>query len=242
MVRAFVVSVSILLFTASAAATPASTPAQLEEQQALQAVMDAAMAQLMERGPKQESWSQGGVDVYQLMRASPGGTKQNYLLSIDKDGERDISIVDAEKADLYLPKGWKLVLKEGETQAHGPSINLTLAPVDGPFFLAGWDKMRRVGDGFCSDGGLGAELYDAPGQAEPELPRGLIPTMFVSMVKHLKDKVLCWRFDPDGDGFKVTYFMEDGSTLPAMNEYGERVTIVPAGSIDQLLKKAGSQD
>lgn len=243
MVRAFSVSASIFLMATSAAAIPADDPAQIEDHQALQTAMDSAMAQLMEPGPKQDGWNKGGVDVYGLVQTAPGGTRQNYLLSIDKEGERDITVVDADKTDNYLPKSWKLVLKEGETQAHGASINLTMAPVDGPFFLAGWDNRRRVGDAFCSDGAHGAELYEASDEtAQPEIPRVLIPTMFASIVKHLKDKVLCWRFDRQGEEFKVTYFLEDGTTLPAMSAYEERVTIVPASSIGKLLKKEEVQN
>lgn len=243
MVRVLSFSCACLMLAGSAAAVPSTDRVELEQQQALQEALDSATAQLMAPGPKLDNWNKGGVDIYRLLRTAPGGVSQNYLLSTDRDGERDITVIDTEKTANYVPKSWNPVLREGTTQAHGPSINLTLAPIDGPFFLAGWDKRRQVGDAFCSDGGMGAELYEAAGHhTEPELPRVLIPTMFVGMVKQLKDKVVCWRFDPDGAEYKVTYFLEDGSTLPAMNAYEERVRIVAAGPVDKLIEKVEAQD
>jgi hypothetical protein len=237
MVRIFIFSASLLLLAGPASATPSDDPSQLEQHQAFQAVMDEAMAEFMRPGPKQEGWDKGGVDIYRILDSDPGGRRQNYLLSIDKDGDRDITVVDADASGTYVPKSWTLVLREGQAQRQG-AANLTLGNLDGTFYIVGWDKERRHGDAFCSAGGLGGELYEASGEAAPpEIPRSMIPAVFSATVTRLKDASMCWRFDRHGDGFRVTYFLEDGSTLPTLNSFEERVTIVPASVIEELLKK-----
>lgn len=239
MVRALGFSASILVLAGAATATPSNDPAYSEQNQAIQAAMDAAMAELMRPGPRQDGWDKGGVDIYGLAESAPGGTAANYLLEVDREGERSVVIIHAEDPGRHIPERWKSLLHAGSSKEPAGAHVLTFARIDGPFYLAGWENFRRVGDAFCSLGNIGGELYESADQAiETELPRAMIPAIFLATAKRLEEQPMCWRYDRDGDGFKVTYFLEDGRTLPGLNEYKERVTLVPAGPIDQLLKAA----
>lgn len=235
MVRVPTFSLVIMLFAGSAMATPDNEISTIEQQQALQAAMDSAFAKMMEPGPKQDGWDKGGIDIFKLVAEEPGGSKQNYLLTVDKDGERSVTVVGAGALAPYVPMSWSAVLHAGISQQPDQSDNLTLTGVDGPFYLAGWDAQRKVEDAFCSTGRMGGFLYEAQTDKKGEVPREFVPIIFNSFVKRLQDQSLCWRYDRQGDGFRTTYFLEDGRTLPALNAYQERVTIIKASSIEALL-------
>lgn len=204
--------------------------------------METVSAQLLKPGPVRGDWRSGGVDIYALLETAPGGTAKNYLLSIDKDGERSIEAVSVAKSAMPAPARWRPVIQSGAAQ---PAVaTLTILHLSGPYFMIGWDGERqRVGDAFCNGGISGAQLYSDPDiTADAELPAHLVPTVFNSMVRRFKDVKLCWRYDRQGDGYAVFYFLEDGRTLPGMDQAAERVTIVPAAPLQDLLLPDAGQD
>lgn len=235
MVRAFGLSSVFLLLSAPAMAAPAHNPEQLEMEQAIQEAADAAMTEMFQPGPAQPGWDKGGVDIYQLLESQAGGLSGSYLLTIDKDGDRSVRIVGANKLGDLVPKQWKPVMRAGTGQLPPVPEILEFAGLDGPFYVAGWESHRRVGDAFCSHGKMSVGLYQTSGEIAGEIPAELIPAFFNAIVTRIESQQLCWRYDRDGDAYKVTYFLEDGRTLPEMNEYSERATIVPAASIETLL-------
>src|SRR5688500_11480196 len=106
-------SASILLIGGSATATPTDGAATLSQDQAVEAIMDAAMAQLMQPGPKREDWSKGGVDLHSMAEAAPGGSARNFILSIDKDGDATVTISGATDAKAFIPGDWEPVYRAG---------------------------------------------------------------------------------------------------------------------------------
>lgn len=231
----FGISVSILIFASSAMATPSNDAADLELQKAFQEGMDAAIAEMMAPGPRQEGWDKGGIDLFQLVESAPGGARQNYLLSIDKDGEKNVTIVRAGELGPFVPGNWKAVLHAGNSKQPEPQDDLTFGAVDGPFYLAGWDSKRKVNDAFCSSGRMGGHLYEGSAGKVAEVPASLVPLLFNAMVRRLQDETLCWRFDRDGDSYRTSYFLEDGRSLPALNAYEEKVMIVRSAPVEELL-------
>ena len=235
--RAFVLSVSLLLHAGAATAVPTVDPAQVEQHQALAEVMDAAMAQLTRPGPKQEGWDRGGIDIRTLIEAAPGGSRNNYLLEVDKDGDRGVTIFSGGDPARLVPAGWSIILHSGPSKKPQEADTLTFFHLDGPYFVTGWESRRRVGDAFCS-GQMGGYLYNSADQSKKgEIPTELVPMVFQGMVARFEKQPICWRYDRDGDGFRMSHFLEDGRTLPALNEMGSKLTIVRAGPIEELLAK-----
>lgn len=235
MVRAFRFPTFFLLLAGVATATPSGETA-VNEQKAIEEAMDLAMAEMFRPGLVQDGWDRGGVDVYKIVESMPGGSTGNFLLTVDNEGERSVEIVRARDRSALIPRDWKSVIRAGSAQTGSDADILAIMQLDGAFVIAGWESHRRVGDAFCSNGNIGAELYETNETAETEIPRELIPSVFHATIKHLESRTMCWRFDRDGDGFKITYFLEDGRMLPAFNSSSERVTIVAARPISELLK------
>lgn len=241
MVRMLGTFASVILIAGSATATPSDDATQIEQTGEFQAAMDAAMAERMTPGPKQEGWNKGGVDIYRLVEAAPGGIAANHLLSVDKDGQRGVTIIRPRDLADVVPEHWKVIMHAGSSKELTGADTLVVGNIDGPFHFVGWENHRRVEDAFCSAGNIGGKLYEAAGQAaESKLPRDMVPSIFQAMASHLEKRPMCWRYDRHGEGFRISYFLEDGRTLPQLNESEDQVTIVRAAPIEQLLAKAAA--
>jgi hypothetical protein len=236
MSRALLFSASILLLGGSATAAPTDNPAALSQDQASQAILDMAMAQIMRPGPKREDWNKGGADLHSIAQAAPGGSTRNFILSIDKDGDRSLMISGATDPSGFVPADWHPVYRTGSGVSGGEPTDVTFGHLDGQSYFAGMQARKRVGDAYCSTGGMVGVLYKNPKPSTPsELPKGAAEALYSMMVKRLEKQTICWRYDPDGDSYKVSHYLEDGQSLPALDEAGFRVRLVPAAPVDQLL-------
>ena len=226
---------SLLLVSSFAVATPTQDQVLIEQQLALQAAMDEISAELLKPGPKREGWDKGGVDLYQLVEAAPGGATRNYLLGIDKDGERTITIVGARDLSL-IPKQWQTITSAGSSTDVANSHSLSIGKLEGKYYIVGWDNVRRVGNAFCSTGSIGGKLYERPDTGVPgEMPPEMMPAFFAATVQMLEKRPFCWRYDRVGDRYRTSYFLEDGRTLPMLDGTDEMTVIVPARSVETLL-------
>ncbi len=237
MSRTLLFSASILLIGGSATATPTDGAAALSQDQAAEAIMDAAMAHLMQPGPKREDWSKGGIHLLSMAEAAPGGSARNFILSTDKDGDATVTILGATDAKAYIPADWEPVYRAGSGVSGGEPPDVTLGHLDGKSYFAGTQARKRVGDAYCTTGGMVGVLYrnPKPAAAAPELPKGSVEALFAMMVKRLEKHTICWRYDPDGESYRVSHYLEDGQSLPALDDAGYRARLVPAAPIDQLL-------
>jgi len=236
MSRALLFSASILLLGGSATATPTDNAAALSQDQAFQAILDTAMAQMMRPGPKRPDWNQGGVDLYSMAQAAPGGSTGNFILSIDKDGDRTVMISGATDASGFVPADWDPVYRTGSGVNSGEPTDVTFGHLDGQSYFVGTQARKRVGDAYCSTGGMAGVLYKNPRPSTAsKLPKGAAEALFSMMVKRFEKQTICWRYDPDGDSYQVSHYLEDGQSLPALDEAGYRVRLVPAAPVDQLL-------
>lgn len=226
----------VLLIAGSAVATPPDHAAALEQEQAFQAILDAAMTEMMRPGPKRQDWNQGGVALHSSVEAAPNGSEQNFILSVDKDGDRTLIIPGATDATGYVPAGWQPVLRAGSGIGGGEATDVTFGHLDGQSYFAGAQARKRVGDAYCSTGGMVGVLYrDSKRRIASALPKGSVEALFAMMIKRFEKQTICWRYDPDGDGYRVSHFLEDGQSLPALDEAGYRARLVPAAPVDQLL-------
>jgi hypothetical protein len=239
MSRAMLFSASILLLCGSATATPTDNAAALSQDQAAQAILDTAMAQIMRPGPRRQDWNKGGVDLHSMAEAAPGGSARNFILTIDKDGDVSVMISGASDAKGFVPTDWEPVYRTGSGVSSGEPTDVTFGHLDGQSYFAGTQARKRVGDAYCSTGGMVGVLYKNPKPlTESELPKGAAEAFFSMMVKRFEKQTICWRYDPDGDDYRVSHYLEDGQSLPALDEAGYRVRLVPAAPIDQLLAQS----
>jgi hypothetical protein len=238
MSRAFIFAVSVLLLAGPASANPTDNAAVLSQAEEAQAILDTAMAQLMRPGPRRADWNRGGVDLHSVAQAAPGGEARNFILSTDKDGDRTVMISGATDATRFVPADWKPVYRAGSGVSSGEPIDVTFGRLDGQSYFAGMQARKRVGDAYCSTGGMMGVLYTDPKPvADSQLPKGAAEALFAMMIKRFEKQTICWRYDPDGDGYLVSHYLEDGQSLPALDEAGYRVRLVPAAPVDQLLKE-----
>ena len=211
-------------------------------QPAMEAVLDAAMAELMTPGPRRDDWNKGGTDLYGLLAAAPGGTAGNYILSVDKDGDRTALIAGLDDPAKAAPASWKVAARTGSAAGGGDSVDVTFGRLDGQSFFAGTQARQKVGDAFCSSGGMvGIRYTDPTAKAARALPPGMVDMMFALMVKRFEQQRICWRYDQDGDGYRVSHFLDDGQYLPALDAACYRAKIVPDCPIDRLLAKQDSK-
>ena len=230
------------LFAATSVASPAlaAQDQQLSETQ-LKTIIGGALAdteaKLFRPGAKAENWNKGGVDLRSRIAASPGGLAGNYLVEVDKDGEISIAIFTSAPATTFVPANWKRLWRFGDIDAAGPDSFLEFGNVDGPYFFVVRGTSKRVGDAYCSAGPTGAEIYEAPGsEGATGAAAGIVLLMFEAALEMTAKYTVCEKYEPLGKGFATRYFFEDGRSLPGMDDQGDRLHIIPAVPIGQLLK------
>lgn len=203
----------------------------------MQAVLDEAIAEMKTPGPKRPDWDRGGVDVRALVSAAPGGVRSNYILTTDKSGSRTVTVVDGAGKTGIVPAQWKEVVRIGRPPTGDIVTDLVIGALDEDFYFAGTQGRRRVGDAYCTSGPMSGVVYvDRRKAYKVEYPPEILKPMFEQMFGQFESMTSCFRYDRDGHAFRISNFLEDGSTLPVVDEtLGERLQIVPAGPIDELL-------
>lgn len=199
-------------------------------------MIDQVEAEVLRRGPNVPTWNKGGVDLRELVAKAPGGTAGNYILVRSNDGSTNVELVDPTDIDAILPKSWSKVKDFGDsTQKQRPRL-LSFGILDGQQVLVEWDQTRKVGDAFCWTKESGIALYRDSAREAGEMPEGFIDLLLSRMFDRIREKDICWRYDPQGSGFRKSYFFPNGDSLPSLTEEGEVATIVPAGDINALVK------
>lgn len=234
---AMALTLAIAMAAPLTAAQPANEPVTPEELVAIDVTVDAAFADLMRPGPRQEGWEKGGVDVFAILAAAPGGASRHFLLSVDKNGDRQVKISGTSDLDAHAPKAWKKLREFGTPSPSDVPRDVTFGQFEKQFYFVGSDGRRRSGDALCSVGPMFGQFYEFPErQVHDTLPLKIFEGLFEQLAKRLQDRTICWRYDSQGEGYRVSYFLEDGRTLPAMTAHEEYMTIMPAGSIEQMLQ------
>lgn len=227
---------TLLIAATADAKNPAVAPHRTEEAQMLDAALNEAMGEMMKPGPVQAGWDKGGVDLGALVAATPGGAAKNYVLSIDSDGARTITIIGGgSNLARIVPPDWQAVTSIGTAPSAGGGDDLSIGKIGSAHYFAGTASQRRVGDSFCAEPPTNGVLYKDPNKTESELPDAMVQAMFEMVVKRFDATTFCWRHDRDGEGYRIRYFLPDGRTLPGLDAMQERLSIVPAASLPELL-------
>lgn len=237
-----IVAAAWLLGTAVVPTAAAQEP-QLSEEQ-LKAVIQGALAdteaKLFRPGDKVEGWNKGGIDLRGAMASKPGGLAGNFLVDVGKDGEVGVVVYTAAPVETFVPKDWKRLWRFGDINAAMPDSFLEFGHVDGPYYYVVRGSSKRVGDAFCGSGPNAGEIYETPGKAKGETPAGIVLLMFEAALNMTAKYTVCEKYEPSGNAFAVRHFLEDGRSLPGMDEQGDELSIVPALPVDRLLRPKGN--
>lgn len=223
---------------AVAAPPPVGEEATTGDDDDIVEVLRAAVASLRERmfapGPLVDGWDRGGGDPDGELRAA-GADRHAFLLS-SSEGPSVVMLTRRPIAD-FAPAHWRAVDSYGSSAPplDNPFVQFTvLTP---RYVLAARANSRRIGDVDCADPIENAVLYEVPNvlaSADDED----IPIFFRIALLAGERQVVCSRYDRDGEAYRVRAFLPDGRSLPQLDDEEERLTIVPLGPLDALLRAA----
>ena len=231
------VALAIFCSSPSVAETPDSHPLPPEMLAAINDALADVEGKLFQPGPAQTGWNVGGPDLRSVVAGKPGGLAGNYLLSTDKRGELSVTIYTSAPVSQFLPQTWRRVTGVGNIDAGGSRNFLNFSQLEGPYRVVVRSAEKRVGDAYCESAMLGADLYVAPdADNSGVLPDAVARALFEGAVAMTSKYKVCEKYLESARGYGIRYYLEDGRSLPGMEESQELLTIVPASSVEDLLK------
>jgi hypothetical protein len=189
-------------------------------------------AELMKPGPRVADW-QGGADPSAAVRAR--GADRHVLVTEDENGSSVSMLTDRRIADV-APSAWRIVDSYGSPVAYAENPGLGFVPLGRRFVVASRSSQWREHGLDCGKGFTHAILFerrDADSKEDVETAIGMFRLTMLAM----EEETLCTRAEGDPDkGWDIRVVLPDGRDLPAFNEGRRRMRIVPAGSLDALVK------
>ncbi|HYJ29618.1 MAG TPA: hypothetical protein VEW25_04680 [Allosphingosinicella sp.] len=230
-----------MLVAAPAAASAKPTieqaePAGDEEMLAqLQAAIAALRGELYAPGPAIPGWNVGGADPDAELLAA-GADRHYFLLRAAGEPPSVIILTDRRIAD-FVPAEWQLV----------DSYGSALDSVERPFLQYSVLSPRYVigtrANGFrrdnvdCSDRISNAHLYELPGETMTEEDESA-QLLFRMGLLALEGMTTCTRYEGNrASGWSTRPLLPDGRSLPAIEDPPERLTIVPAAPLAELMRR-----
>lgn len=235
----------ILLFVAVLTGLPAAAPAKPTTEAAepsddeILAQLQAAVAGLREElyrpGPPIPGWNVGGADPDSELIAA-GADRHFFLLRTD-DGETSVVILSDRRLADFAPGAWRVVDSYGAATDAVARPFLQFSPLSPRYVIGTRANGFRRDTIDCSDRIAHALLYELPGDAMTEEDE-MAPMMFRLGLLAMEGKTTCTRYEGSrADGWSARPLLPDGRSLPALGESAERLTIVPAAPIDQLMSR-----
>lgn len=228
---------SACLATAAAAKPTTEAPEPAAEEQAL-AELRAAVAAMREEmfrpGPLIPGWNAGGADPDSELIAA-GADRHYFLLS--GDGSKTVMILTARAIADFAPPDWRVVDSYGAATdaVERPTIKFTA--ISPRYVVAARSSGFRRDNIDCSDRVAHALLFELPGETLSEEDE-MAPLMFRLMLLAGEGVTTCTRWQGSrAAGWTPQQMLPDGRSLPAFAEPGERLTIVPAAPIDELMRR-----
>jgi hypothetical protein len=214
-------------------AEPAADPEEMLAQ--LQAAIAALRGELYAPGPAIPGWNVGGADPDAELIAA-GAERHYFLLRAAGEPLSVIILTDRRIAD-FVPAEWRLV----------DSYGSALDSVERPFLQYSVLSPRYVigtrANGFrrdnvdCSDRISNAHLYEVPGEMMTEEDESA-QLMFRMSLLALEGMTTCTRYEGDrASGWSTRPLLPDGRSLPAIEDPPERLTIVPAAPLTELMRR-----
>lgn len=198
----------------------------------LQALVAQMRSSLYAQGEQVPGWDRGGADPDSQLRAA--GADSHYFAVDGSDG-RSIGIITARPLTAFAPAAWRVVDTYGASATRLDNPSLLFQMLSHRYVIGIRSNGRRVHDADCSDPIANATLYEIPGAAAQPGDES-IPILFRVLILAADRQVVCARVEGTAQtGWRNHYFTEDGHRLTGLDEERQRITIIPAGPIEQLL-------
>lgn len=226
-----------LIAAALIAAAPLSSAAQETTGFLSLEDMRRAVVQMREQmfapGAAVPGWNRGGADPDAVLRAA-GADRFYYLLR--KAGGDGVAILTDRPLASVAPADWQVVDTYGVSSAPIDNPVIQFEPLSERYVIGLRAGSERRGDVDCVDGIANATLYERPGAAAGPDDENL-PLLFRLVLLASEGQSVCTRYDGSREaGWRGRAFTPEGRALPRLDDPEERITIVPAGPIDRLVR------
>lgn len=243
---------TLILSAAMVAGAPSAAPAKPTTEQAepaepaepageeemfnqLRAAIAAMRAEIYRPGPTIPGWNVGGADPDSELNAA-GADRHYFLLRAAGEPPAVIILTDRRIAD-FVPAEWRLV----------DSYGSALDSVERPFLQYSRISPRYVvgtrANGFrrdnvdCSDRIANAHLYELPGETMTEEDESAMLLFRMSLLA-LEGLTTCTRYEGNrATGWSTRPLLPDGRSLPALEDPPERLEIVAAAPLAELMRR-----
>lgn len=238
---------SILLLFGLLAAAPAAAaakptaeapeaPSEAEVLAQLRAAVEAMRQELYRPGPLVPGWNVGGADPDRELLAA-GADRHYFLLRAAGEPPSVIILSDRRIAD-FAPSAWRVVDSYGSATDAVERPFVQFSHLSPRFVIGTRANGFRRDNVDCSDGIAHALLYELPGETTTEEDEAA-PMMFRLALLAMEGVTTCTRYEGSrAAGWSTRPLLPDGRSLPALEARGgERLSIVPAAPVDQLMQR-----
>jgi hypothetical protein len=198
----------------------------------LQQIVDNVREEVLRPGDRVPGWDRGGANPDAELRAA--GADSHWYRIRGSDGDA-VGILDGRSIASLAPQPWRVVDTYGSaaTEVDNPLVQFqALSPRYVVALRAGSERRR---DADCISEIANATLYERP-NVPPSEADDSVRLFFRVMLLVVEGQTLCTRYQSDGEGGYLSLsFLPDGRALPTLNEHPNHLTIIPAGSVEQLV-------
>lgn len=234
---AYLAGAALLALAPPAVAQLPAPEAQDESQQLLAALREmvaTTRAEMFAPGPEVPGWNRGGEDPDAALRRA-GADDYVFMIS-STDGPAVVMLTRRLIAD-FAPAGWQVIDSYGTSAAALANPFVQFIALTPRYVIGLRASSRREGGVDCSDPVANAILYEVP-DAPASSGDEDMPIWFRIALLAAEDQVVCSRYERAGDGWVSRAFLPDGRSLPGLDDASERISIVPAAPVDELLRRA----
>jgi len=202
----------------------------------LEAMVERLRGEMYRPGEQVPGWDRGGANPDADLRAA--GADSHYF-RLQRPSGVGVVILSGRPIASFAPAGWRVVDTYGSAAASIDNPFVQFEALSPRYVVALRASSARRGDADCVDSVTNATLYERPDVAAGEAD-AQIPLMFRLLLLAAENQSVCTRYQGNRqEGYRALAFLPDGRSLPRLNESDERITIVPAAPIEQLVTYSG---
>ncbi len=203
---------------------------------ALREMVASTRAEMFAPGPEVPGWNEGGEDPDAALRRA--GADDHVFLITSPDGPAVVMLTRRPVSD-FAPADWTIVDSYGSSATTLANPFVQFISLTSHYVIGLRASSRREASVDCADPVANAILYEVPGAPVSSRDDDM-PIWFRIALLAAEEQVVCSRYERAGDGWTSRAFLPDGRSLPGLDDEGERISIVPAGPVDELLRRAAA--